>query len=249
MRRAPRAPTEAFTKRAWAYQARALQGVSRTFALTIPQLPRELRKVVGNAYLLCRIADTIEDEPALEAARKREYLRRLVHVVAGRVPAGPFAAELRPLLSGATTDAERELVEKTASVVHLTHRFRAAQREAIPAVRRHHDGRHGRVRRPGARGARQHTGTRPVLLSRRGRGRRDDHGPRLRPFRRDRVQAGPAVPAVFGLRTRPAARQHPQRCLGRPVAGRLLVAPGGVRGRPGSANVDCARPGVLPKAC
>ena len=36
----------------FAYQAEALQGVSRTFALTIPQLPDGLCDVVGNAYLL-----------------------------------------------------------------------------------------------------------------------------------------------------------------------------------------------------
>ncbi|MDL1867558.1 phytoene synthase, partial [Betaproteobacteria bacterium PRO4] len=40
------------------YQEHILQGVSRTFALTIPQLPPALREVVGNAYLLCRIVDT-----------------------------------------------------------------------------------------------------------------------------------------------------------------------------------------------
>ena len=50
-----------------AWQHAILQEVSRTFALTIPQLPSGLRDVVGNAYLLCRIADTIEDEPALSA--------------------------------------------------------------------------------------------------------------------------------------------------------------------------------------
>ena len=54
-----------------AYQARILQCVSRTFALTIPQLPGALRDVVGNAYLLCRIADTIEDEPTLSAGQKQ----------------------------------------------------------------------------------------------------------------------------------------------------------------------------------
>ena len=32
-----------------AYQERILQDVSRTFALTIPQLPGDLRTVVGNA--------------------------------------------------------------------------------------------------------------------------------------------------------------------------------------------------------
>ena len=50
------------------YQDRILPYVSRTFALTIPQLPPALRTAVTNAYLLCRIADTIEDEPALSAA-------------------------------------------------------------------------------------------------------------------------------------------------------------------------------------
>jgi farnesyl-diphosphate farnesyltransferase len=47
------------------YQDQILPHVSRTFALTIPQLPLGLRTAVTNAYLLCRIADTIEDEPAL----------------------------------------------------------------------------------------------------------------------------------------------------------------------------------------
>ena len=36
-----------------AYQAKVLPLVSRTFALTIPQLPLDLVDVVGNAYLLC----------------------------------------------------------------------------------------------------------------------------------------------------------------------------------------------------
>ena len=47
------------------YQDEILQGVSRTFALTIPQLPDALEQVVGHAYLLCRIADTIEDDKHL----------------------------------------------------------------------------------------------------------------------------------------------------------------------------------------
>jgi len=47
-----------------------LEGVSRTFALTIPQLPGGLREAVTNAYLLCRIADTIEDDPGLDAETK-----------------------------------------------------------------------------------------------------------------------------------------------------------------------------------
>jgi len=53
------------------FQDRILPYVSRTFALTIPQLPQPLRTAVTNAYLLCRIADTIEDEPALPPAETR----------------------------------------------------------------------------------------------------------------------------------------------------------------------------------
>ena len=46
-------------------QLRFLPGVSRTFALTIPKLPATLSGVVANAYLLCRIVDTIEDDPTM----------------------------------------------------------------------------------------------------------------------------------------------------------------------------------------
>ena len=56
------------------FQSEMLEGVSRTFALTIPQLPAELCRVVSNAYLLCRIVDTIEDEPLLDGARKNYFV-------------------------------------------------------------------------------------------------------------------------------------------------------------------------------
>ncbi len=42
-----------------------LPKVSRTFALSIEMLPDDLRDAVKIAYLLCRIVDTIEDEPLL----------------------------------------------------------------------------------------------------------------------------------------------------------------------------------------
>ena len=38
-----------------------LQKTSRTFALTIPYLPRPIRDEIGVAYLLFRIIDTFED--------------------------------------------------------------------------------------------------------------------------------------------------------------------------------------------
>ncbi|MGI9214500.1 MAG: squalene/phytoene synthase family protein, partial [Gammaproteobacteria bacterium] len=47
-------------KAAIKFQSDILNKVSRSFALTIPQLPENLILPVGNCYLWCRIIDTIE---------------------------------------------------------------------------------------------------------------------------------------------------------------------------------------------
>lgn len=114
-----------------AYQTHILQGVSRTFALTIPQLPSPLARVVGNAYLLCRIADTIEDEPGLSPLRKRRFSEQFVRVVSGDADAEQFSRELSPLLSTYTLEAEKDLVRNTPRVIRLTHSFNPTQRRAL----------------------------------------------------------------------------------------------------------------------
>ncbi|MGH8149650.1 MAG: phytoene/squalene synthase family protein [Steroidobacteraceae bacterium] len=114
-----------------AYQERILPHVSRTFALTIPQLPAGLRSAVTSAYLLCRIADTIEDEAALSAAETHVYLERFAGVVAGREEAAPLAREVAARLSDRTLEAERDLVRNMDCVVRMTARMRPEQREAI----------------------------------------------------------------------------------------------------------------------
>jgi farnesyl-diphosphate farnesyltransferase len=54
--------------------AHMLTGVSRTFALSIPELPDPLGQWVMCAYLVCRIVDTLEDRPGLdETARQRAF--------------------------------------------------------------------------------------------------------------------------------------------------------------------------------
>ncbi len=73
-----------------AYQEHILQYVSRTFALTIPQLPAELSRVVSNAYLLCRIADTVEDDNAVNSEQTRRLAYMFAQVVAGNLPAKEF---------------------------------------------------------------------------------------------------------------------------------------------------------------
>jgi farnesyl-diphosphate farnesyltransferase len=98
------------------FQERILPHVSRTFALTIPQLPMPLRATVTTAYLLCRIADTIEDEPALSAPETRAFLQRFTAVVAGTEAPGPLAREVAARLSERTLPAERELVANMEQV-------------------------------------------------------------------------------------------------------------------------------------
>ena len=112
------------------FQDQILPHVSRTFALTIPQLPMPLRTTVTNAYLLCRIADTIEDEPALSPVESRVFLQRFTAVVRGTETPGPLARELARRLSERTLPAERELVSGMESVIGITAGL-GAERAAI----------------------------------------------------------------------------------------------------------------------
>jgi farnesyl-diphosphate farnesyltransferase len=102
------------------YQLQILPHVSRTFALTIPQLPAAVRPAVTNAYLLCRIADTIEDEPEVSAAETYLFLDRFVAVVAGNESAAALAREVAGRLSVRTLPAERELVSNMERVIAVT---------------------------------------------------------------------------------------------------------------------------------
>ena len=90
-------------------QVYMLQGVSRTFALTIPQLPSSLARVVANAYLLCRIVDTIEDEPALHPLQKRAFCSRFARVVENGQSAEVLATDLAPLLVARRNRVEEPL--------------------------------------------------------------------------------------------------------------------------------------------
>ncbi len=113
------------------YQDQILPHVSRTFALTIPQLPADLRTAVTCAYLLCRIADTIEDEPALSPPETLAFLQRFSEMLLGRGDPKPLAGEIAPRLSERTLAAERDLVCNMERVVAVLAQLNAPQRAAI----------------------------------------------------------------------------------------------------------------------
>jgi farnesyl-diphosphate farnesyltransferase len=113
------------------YQDQILPHVSRTFALTIPQLPQALSIPITSAYLLCRIADTIEDEPALSAAETLGFLQRFSAVVAGNGEPEALARDLEHRLSDRTLPTERDLVSNMDRVVRVTANLGPVQHAAI----------------------------------------------------------------------------------------------------------------------
>lgn len=116
---------------------RALPEVSRTFALNIPVLPPPLDLVVTVAYLLCRIADTLEDEARGQVSERAELfhtLGRLVKLEPGwEERASEFARRSVAALRPSAPSAEVQLVQGTRTVLEAmrglpdwTHRHIAA---------------------------------------------------------------------------------------------------------------------------
>ncbi len=69
------------TNDCWAFCDAILPEVSRSFALIIPRCPPPIDHSLCVAYLLCRIADTIEDEPALDDRGRGELYDRFLSAV------------------------------------------------------------------------------------------------------------------------------------------------------------------------
>ena len=104
-----------------------LPAVSRTFALTIRLLPPDLEYPVLVAYLLCRIADTIEDSTRLQPARKA----RLLETFRGELVQGRERSGLvREAFTDHPTDDER-LAFENERVLREFFRLPAAQQDAI----------------------------------------------------------------------------------------------------------------------
>lgn len=128
---ADKAPVMLSSETPLQFQTRMLLGVSRTFALTIPQLPEQLYFAVGNAYLLCRAVDTIEDEPVLTNSQRVEFCNQFIDVVRGTQSAESLSSRLLPLLSNSTIPAEHELIRELPQVIAITHHFPKPQYEAL----------------------------------------------------------------------------------------------------------------------
>jgi len=109
-------------EREWALDA--VESVSRTFALTIDILEEPMKSWVCTGYLLCRVADTIEDEPRLSLDRRAQLLDTYEAMLGPdpAVDAETFTAAARES-TPADGGAGWTVVEGTGRVVALVRSF------------------------------------------------------------------------------------------------------------------------------
>jgi farnesyl-diphosphate farnesyltransferase len=107
-----------------------LPRVSRTFALSIEVLPDSLRAAVRSAYLICRIVDSIEDEPVLGGAQRNELFDMFDRLLDD----GTDAAEIELACARASvggTSADGDLCRRAGAVFRAFHALPHWQRDAI----------------------------------------------------------------------------------------------------------------------
>jgi farnesyl-diphosphate farnesyltransferase len=110
-----------------AFCTEMLPQVSRTFAICIRLLPADLRHSVLVAYLLCRVADTVEDTTGLSPD---EQVRLLLHFRSCLEPDGVDAEPLETAFRSAAT-AEEMLVSRAATVLDQFRRLPGPHQDAI----------------------------------------------------------------------------------------------------------------------
>lgn len=145
-----------------AFIADHLRGVSRTYALVIPMLPRGLDEAVGLAYLLFRVVDTLEDAPQIDDTRRRDWLAQTNRLLA-ELDRGESSSTPSSVLSlpWSATDrvgelnAEQSLFTETGELLRRVGVLPAAYRHpAIVGARRMITGVIHMLERSAARGMR-----------------------------------------------------------------------------------------------
>jgi farnesyl-diphosphate farnesyltransferase len=98
----------------WAFCKASLVAVSRTFSKPIAMLPGQLEVAVTCGYLLCRIADTVEDHAAVPARDKDRLFGLLLDVLERGAPPRAFALAFEEI---AGSDAELDLARNLPRVM------------------------------------------------------------------------------------------------------------------------------------
>lgn len=120
---APERPQQPYAED-WAYCREALAQVSRTFSRPIAMLPDPLERAVTCGYLLCRVADTIEDHAGLDIDRKDQLFDQFLRLLDGRLDAQVVADAFREVPGDAP---DLELARTLPRVMRV---YRALERPA-----------------------------------------------------------------------------------------------------------------------
>jgi len=105
-----------------------VKSVSRTFALSIQNLPKNIRLPVGLSYLLFRVSDCIEDNPDLAFEQKDELLQIWSQVLRNSEEPVIFTSRIDHL---DPTDPEVCVAQKAEDLIELLHSFHPELQELI----------------------------------------------------------------------------------------------------------------------
>jgi farnesyl-diphosphate farnesyltransferase len=105
-----------------------LRNVSRTFAISIEQLPAELRDAVMIAYLMFRVSDCLEDTDELEAERKAELLRLWAKVLDGNEAVNTLTGAVSNL---DTSDPEVYVTQHADQLLDELHKLPEQNQDSI----------------------------------------------------------------------------------------------------------------------
>jgi farnesyl-diphosphate farnesyltransferase len=105
-----------------------LRAVSRTFTLSIEQLPKDIRDAVALAYLLLRVSDCLEDHATIDAARKAQLLELWGKILVGQESVRQLTDQIVDLDG---TDPEVYVAQQAAMLVDFLQTIPAELRNFI----------------------------------------------------------------------------------------------------------------------
>ncbi len=122
-------------------QKTILQGVSRSFGLTIRLLPPALQAPVGIGYLLARATDTVADTTALPLAERQVLLELMTRAIAKPDTSASDHPELQRLTQAfaaqQTDPNERALMQALPQCLPLLHTLHPADQASVRQVLGH----------------------------------------------------------------------------------------------------------------
>lgn len=105
-----------------------LEEVSRTFTLSVKQLPGIVRDSITLAYLLLRVSDILEDNEIMDPVRKIKLLKLWNKIIEGKTPVEELTTQLDGLDSN---DPEVKVAQNAGALVDHLNTFPEEIRDSI----------------------------------------------------------------------------------------------------------------------